>query len=67
MCRYMGTTKVQGYSNDFDKQTYVKCIYLSEIHFNAYVYNFTLKMDLLVYHISRIWLYILRTMILIIK
>ena len=32
-----------------------------------YMYNFTLKMDLLIYYIYRIWLYILRKMVLIIK
>ena len=31
------------------------------------IYNSTLKMDLFIYHVSRIWLYILRKMVLIIK
>ena len=31
------------------------------------MYSFTLKMHLLIYYISRIWLYILRKMVIIIK
>ena len=31
------------------------------------MYNSTLKMDLFIYHVSRIWLYILRKMVLIVK